>query len=106
MQEDFSGFFQGVKEVLKAKERLGGIHGAIAELIQTDQQHETAIEIALGAATQHVVTENEAAARQAIAYLKQHSFGRATFLPMNVIKERTIQHRDVQQPSSTLHLSV
>ena len=55
-----------MKEVLKAKERLGGIHGAIAELIQTDQQYETAIEIALGAATQHVVTENEAAARQAI----------------------------------------
>ncbi|MCW1835649.1 chromosome segregation protein SMC [Bacillus xiamenensis] len=96
MQEDFSGFFQGVKEVLKAKDRLGGIHGAIAELIQTEQQHETAIEIALGAATQHVVTENEAAARQAIGYLKQHSFGRATFLPMNVIKERTIQFRDIQ----------
>ncbi|WJE31897.1 chromosome segregation protein SMC [Bacillus altitudinis] len=96
MQEDFSGFFQGVKEVLKAKDRLGGIHGAIAELIQTEQQHETAIEIALGSATQHVVTENEAAARQAIGYLKQHSFGRATFLPMNVIKERTIQFRDIQ----------
>ncbi|MGE6631372.1 chromosome segregation protein SMC [Bacillus sp. NPDC077027] len=96
MQEDFAGFFQGVKEVLKAKNKLEGIHGAIAELITTHQQYETAIEIALGGAAQHIVTENEASARMAIGYLKQHSFGRATFLPRAVIKERTVQHRDVE----------
>ncbi|MEC0754243.1 chromosome segregation protein SMC [Bacillus haynesii] len=96
MQEDFSGFYQGVKEVLKAKSELPGIRGAIAELLKTDERYETAIEIALGATAQHVVTEDEDAARRAIQYLKKHSFGRATFLPLSVIKERRIQSRDIE----------
>ncbi|WP_449539980.1 chromosome segregation protein SMC [Ferdinandcohnia sp. Marseille-Q9671] len=91
MQDDYSGFFQGVKEVLKARnEKLEGIEGAIAELVQVPKEYETAIEIALGAATQHIVVDNEKNARTAIQYLKKHSYGRATFLPMSVIKERTI----------------
>ncbi|WP_099352393.1 chromosome segregation protein SMC [Fredinandcohnia onubensis] len=91
MQDDYSGFFQGVKEVLKARnDQLEGIEGAIAELIQVPKEYETAVEIALGAATQHIVVDNEKNARSAIQYLKKNSYGRATFLPMNVIKERSI----------------
>lgn len=96
MQGDFSGFYQGVKEVLKQKEQLGGIRGAVLELIATEQKYETAIEIALGAAAQHVVTDDEQAARKAIQYLKQNSFGRATFLPLTVMKPRQLQTRDEQ----------
>lgn len=96
MQEDYAGFFQGVKEILKRRNDLEGIHGAIAELISTDKLYETAIEIALGGAAQHVVVENEQAARTAIAYLKKHAFGRATFLPLTVMKERTISAHDLQ----------
>ncbi|MCC3357502.1 chromosome segregation protein SMC [Bacillus sp. REN16] len=91
MQDDYSGFFQGVKEVLKARnEQLEGIEGAIAEIIHVPKEYETAVEIALGAATQHIVVDNEKNARTAIQYLKKNSYGRATFLPMNVIKERSI----------------
>jgi chromosome segregation protein len=87
MEEDYSGFFQGVKEVLKARDtRLQGIEGAIAELIQVPKQYETAIETALGGAMQHIVVQNEENARAAIQFLKQKSFGRATFLPMSIIK--------------------
>ncbi|MED2967851.1 chromosome segregation protein SMC [Bacillus subtilis] len=96
MQGDFSGFYQGVKEVLKAKERLGGIRGAVLELISTEQKYETAIEIALGASAQHVVTDDEQSARKAIQYLKQNSFGRATFLPLSVIRDRQLQSRDAE----------
>ncbi|KKI92576.1 chromosome segregation protein SMC [Bacillus sp. SA1-12] len=96
MQEDYAGFFQGVKEILKAKEQLGGIHGAVAELLSTDKNYETAIEIALSSSMQHVVVENEAAARKAIQYLKEHSFGRATFLPLSVIKPRSIVPHDLR----------
>ncbi|MGG5252979.1 chromosome segregation protein SMC [Neobacillus sp. SM06] len=89
MEEDYSGFFQGVKEVLKARgKQLAGIEGAVAELIQVPKKFETAIETALGGALQHIVVDSEQNARKAIHYLKQHSFGRATFLPMNVIKGR------------------
>ncbi|WP_216828017.1 chromosome segregation protein SMC [Alkalihalobacterium elongatum] len=98
MQADFSGFFQGVKEILKARgKNLKGIVGAIAELINVPKQYETAIEIALGGATQHVVVETEGAARQAINFLKKNGFGRATFLPLPVIKGRGIRTDVVHQ---------
>ncbi len=91
MQNDYSGFFQGVKEILKAREGiLQGIEGAVAELITVPKDYETAVEIALGSATQHIVVNNEMNARAAIQYLKKHSFGRATFLPMTIIKSRNI----------------
>ena len=87
MEEDYSGFFQGVKEVLKARNtRLQGIEGAIAELIHVPKQYETAVETALGGAMQHIVVQNEENARAAIQFLKQKSFGRATFLPLSIIK--------------------
>ncbi len=92
LQEDFAGFNQGVKEILKARgTKLEGIKGAIAEIISTNKQYEIAIEIALGAATQQIVVQNDEHARKAIQFLKQQRLGRATFLPMNIVKARTIQ---------------
>ncbi|PET76780.1 chromosome segregation protein SMC [Bacillus sp. AFS001701] len=91
LQEDFAGFNQGVKEILKARgTRLVGIKGAIAELITTNKQYEIAIEIALGAATQQIVVENDEHARKSIQFLKQQRLGRATFLPMNIVKARFV----------------
>ncbi|MEH6939401.1 chromosome segregation protein SMC [Bacillus sp. JJ664] len=91
LQEDFAGFNQGVKEILKARgTKLEGIKGAIAEIISTNKQFEIAIEIALGAATQQIVVQNDEHARKAIQFLKQQRLGRATFLPMNIVKARTI----------------
>ena len=49
-----------------------------------------AIETALGASLQHVIVDSEKDGRQAIQYLKQRGLGRATFLPLNVIKPRQI----------------
>ncbi|OZM58572.1 chromosome segregation protein SMC [Lottiidibacillus patelloidae] len=97
MQDDYAGFFQGVKEVLKQKDqKLRGIEGAIAELIQVPKEFETAIEITLGSSMQQVVVENEQAAREAIQFLKQQRHGRATFLPMTTIRPRTVSVQDLQ----------
>lgn len=91
MEEDFAGFFQGVKEVLKARDqKLTGIEGAVAELVTVPKNYETALETALGGALQHIVVDTEQNARTAIQYLKQNSFGRATFLPLSVIKGRSL----------------
>ncbi|USK76495.1 chromosome segregation protein SMC [Peribacillus frigoritolerans] len=90
MEDDYAGFFQGVKEVLKAKGTLRGIEGAVAELIKVPKEYETAIETALGGAMQHVVVEREEHAREAISFLKKNRYGRATFLPLSVIKAREI----------------
>lgn len=98
MQADFAGFQQGVKEILKAREKgFKGIHGAVAELMTVPESYETAVEVALGGALQNVVVENEAAGREAIAYLKKHNAGRATFLPLDVIRSRSIQAEDRRQ---------
>ena len=91
MEEGFAGFFQGVKEVLKARSnKLQGVEGAIAELITVPNEYEVAIETALGGSMQHVVVRSEQDGRSAIQYLKQNRFGRATFLPMNVIKGKML----------------
>ncbi|UCZ51753.1 chromosome segregation protein SMC [Bacillus shivajii] len=102
MQNDYSGFFQGVKEILKERDRqFPGIEGAVAELIEVEKVHQTAIDIALGASQQHVVVGDEATGRKAIQFLKQRRLGRATFLPMNVIKPRFIQPAELQAASET-----
>ncbi|WP_028782758.1 chromosome segregation protein SMC [Thalassobacillus devorans] len=92
MKEDFSGYFQGVKEVLKAREQqsLSGVEGAVLELIDVPGNLITAIETALGAQAQHVIMQNESSARQAIHWLRQHNKGRATFLPLETIQPRFI----------------
>ena len=95
MEDEFAGFFQGVKEVLKAN-TLQGIEGAVAGLMVVPKEYGLAIETALGSAMQHVVVDTEENARKAIGFLKQNSFGRATFLPMSVIKGRSIPTAQLQ----------
>ncbi|MFD3445471.1 chromosome segregation protein SMC [Microbacteriaceae bacterium 4G12] len=91
MQDDYNGFYQGVREVLKARgEKLFGVEGAIAELLTVSEQYELAVETALGAAMQHIVMQTEENARAAIAFLKQHQYGRATFLPLNVMRGKSL----------------
>ncbi|WP_162805698.1 chromosome segregation protein SMC [Sporosarcina sp. PTS2304] len=92
LERDFSGFYSGVKELLHAKKqgRIQGIEGAVVELITTDPQYTKAIETALGGAMQHIITATELDARQAIGYLKSKNFGRATFLPLDILKSREL----------------
>lgn len=92
MANDYDGFMHGVKEVLKAKDRqdLRGIRGAVAELVKVPADVEIAVETALGGALQHVVVDSEANGREAIAFLKRRQLGRATFLPLDVIRGRSI----------------
>ncbi|WP_232696997.1 chromosome segregation protein SMC [Brevibacillus daliensis] len=98
MQSEFAGFQQGVKEILRAREKgMKGIHGAVAELVTVPRKVETAVEVALGGALQNVVVEDEAAGREAIGYLKKHNLGRATFLPLTVIRSRSLSQEDERQ---------
>ena len=81
------------KRILKAKENtLSGIHGAVAEVIKVPSKLTQAIETALGASLQHIIVNNEKDGRQAIKFLKQRGLGRATFLPLNVIRARSLSH--------------
>ena len=92
-----SNFYAGVKSVLQEKDRLGGIVGAVSEHLTFDVHYQTALEIALGASSQHIIVEDENAATKAIDFLKRNRAGRATFLPLTTIKARTIssQNQDI-----------
>ena len=89
-----SNFYAGVKSVLQEKDRLGGIIGAVSEHLTFDIHYQTALEIALGASSQHIIVEDENAATKAIDFLKRNRAGRATFLPLTTIKARTISSQN------------
>ena len=86
--KNHSHFYAGVKSVLQEAERLGGIIGAVSEKLSFDSHYQTALEIALGASSQHIIVEDEQAATRAIEFLKHNRTGRATFLPLTTIKAR------------------
>ena len=89
-----SNFYSGVKSVLQEKDRLGGIIGAVSEHLNFDVHYQTALEIALGTSSQHIIVEDEETATKAIDFLKRNRAGRATFLPLTTIKARTISSQN------------
>lgn len=89
-----SNFYAGVKSVLQEKDRLGGIIGAVSEHLTFDMHYQTALEIALGASSQHIIVEDEESATKAIDFLKRNRAGRATFLPLTTIQARTISSQN------------
>ena len=89
-----SNFYAGVKSVLQEKDHLGGIIGAVSEHLTFDVHYQTALDIALGASSQHIIVEDEEAATKAIDFLKRNRAGRATFLPLTTIKARTISSQN------------
>ncbi len=93
MERDFESYQKSVKLVMQEAQRgtLKNIHGPISRLIRTEDDYTVAIEIALGAAMQNVVVDNEQDGKAAISYLKRSGAGRATFLPVSAIEGRSLQ---------------
>lgn len=86
---------QGVKSIMQAKDSLFGIKGVVSQLLKPLDGYELAISNALGAALYHIVSEDSDSARHAITYLKKNQSGRATFLPMGVLKTRWVNEEDL-----------
>ncbi|MBW9298905.1 chromosome segregation protein SMC [Lactococcus raffinolactis] len=83
-----ANFYQGVKAVLQASDKLPGIIGAVADLVSFDKQYATAMDIALAGGAQNIIVSDEQAAKSAINFLRAQRLGRATFLPLTTIKPR------------------
>ena len=94
IHRNHNNFYAGVKSVLQEKDRLSGIIGAVSEHLTFDVHYQTALEIALGASSQHIIVEDEKAATKAIDFLKRNRAGRATFLPLTTIKARAISSQN------------
>ena len=79
-------FQQGVAAIVKARENLPGILDVVADAIKPAENYEMAISTSLAGAMYHIITTDESAARNAISFLKRNNSGRATFLPINVMR--------------------
>lgn len=92
LERNLEGFSKSVKTVVNASKngKLKGICGPVSRVISVPSEYGVAIETALGAAMQNIVTNTDEDAKQAIRYLKASDGGRATFLPLNTIKSRTL----------------
>ena len=87
--ERYEGFGNSIKKVMELKTSKKGIVGVVADIIKTDKEYEIAIETALGGNIQNIVTDTENTAKDLIEYLKKGKFGRATFLPLSSLANRT-----------------
>ena len=98
LERNLEGFSKSVKTVVNAQShgKVHGICGPVSRVISVPKEYGVAIETALGAAMQNIVTETDEDAKQAIRYLKSVDGGRATFLPLNTIKPRELRENGLE----------
>ncbi|MDD5836429.1 MAG: AAA family ATPase [bacterium] len=94
------GIPASVKAILN-NPRLSGIYGTVTKLLTIKDEYLPAIEISLGASGSYLVADNETSVKKAINYLKEHNLGRATFLPLNIIKPRYIEKETLELLKNT-----
>lgn len=103
LTERYEGYGGSIKKVMEMKSKIPGIVGVVADIIKTGKKYETAIETALGGSIQNIVTEDEAAAKELITYLKVNKLGRATFLPLtNISSGSGVQNDKVLKEAGVL----
>ncbi len=97
MEEVYEGYARSVKEVLqmcKKNPAFGdGIYGAVAQLITVPREYEQAVETALGQSFQNIITRTEEETRDAINFLKEHRYGRATFMPLTAVTGKRLDEQ-------------
>ena len=95
MERDFESYQKSVRSVMQEAQRgaLRNVHAPISRLIRTDDEYTVAIEIALGGAMQHVVVDTEQDGKAAMNFLKRTGVGRATFLPIAVMRGKELKEQ-------------
>ena len=89
-----------VKSILN-NPRLKGIYNTVGKLLTFDDAYMNAIETTLGASLNYLVVDNETSVKQAINYLKEQRLGRATFLPLNIIKPKYLDNNIIADLKNT-----
>lgn len=98
MERDFESYQKSVRAVMQESQKgtLRNIHGPVSRLIRTEDAYTVAIEIALGGAMQQIVVDTEQDGKAAISFLKRSGGGRATFLPISVIRGKTLGEKGLE----------
>ncbi len=87
--ERYEGYGNSIRKVMELKDSKKGVIGVVADIVKVDKKYEVAVETALGGSIQNIVTDNETTAKELIEYLKKGKYGRATFLPLSSLANRT-----------------
>ena len=97
-EREKEGYTRSVKLLLEGIEKNSnlkkGVNGVLANLISVDSKYETAIEMALGASIQNIVTDTEEEAKKLVNYLRENKLGRASFLPITSVKGTKLSKLD------------
>jgi len=88
------GYQQPVRQALQHAKGNPNVHGAVARLVRVPVELETAVEMVLGGALQHIVTSDEETAKELIDFLREKRYGRATFLPVTAVASRTLSRAE------------
>ncbi|HEC56280.1 MAG TPA: chromosome segregation protein SMC [Candidatus Syntrophoarchaeum butanivorans] len=88
-EKEFKGYSEGVRCIMEGvrSHQLEGVYGTIAELGEVDERFAVALEAAAGGKMQYLVVDTDLDAQHAIEHLKRMKKGRATFLPLNKLKD-------------------
>ncbi len=95
LEKNMEGYQGSVKSVMREVRRgtLKGIYAPVSQIISVSDKYSLAIETALGAQIQNIITDNENDAKKAIGFLKESRAGRATFLPLTAIKGKLLEEK-------------
>ncbi|SHI69410.1 condensin subunit Smc [Clostridium amylolyticum] len=95
LEKQYEGYNRAVKTLIHDSEKgLFSIKRdnffVLGDIIKVNKQYETSMEIALGSSISDIITEDENTAKILIKYLKENALGRATFLPLSIIRGRKV----------------
>lgn len=110
MLKDFATNYRGyqasvqylMQDAQRDRELSSHISGVVANMLKVEPRLQLAIETALGARLQNIVTENEEDVKYLINYLKIHDYGKATFLPVSSMKPHGIDRAEVLSEKGVL----
>lgn len=95
IQKRHEGYYYGVRNVLNHLSDFPGVIGAVGELLTFPAELEAAMTTALGGGVQDLITDSRNSAKNAINQLKCSRAGRATFLPLDGLRQYTIPQSTV-----------
>ncbi|MCK2000644.1 chromosome segregation protein SMC [[Brevibacterium] frigoritolerans] len=95
--ENFEGYFEGVKNVLKNKHRLSGVLDVVSNLFNVKNGYEISLDSLLNAISQNIVVDSIQDAKNAVKFLKENKYGRATFIPLDDVSNRTLTKEELNQ---------
>jgi chromosome segregation protein len=105
LTERYDGYGNSIRRVMEQKQKNPKIIGVVADIITVEKRYETAIETALGGSIQNIVTEDSETAKGMINFLKNNKYGRATFLPISSIVDRSNQNTDCLKEKGVIGLA-